>query len=225
MTGPDERERIYRRWLRWYPRWFRVEHEEEILGVLLASTSGAGRPGPMERLDLVRGGLGVRLHPRVPHADRAGYLAIRLMKLGAVVEAAVAATVWGTEGQVKANIVARNPRYTAAQWHAEVGGSLAPLAIAATAFVVIWLWMAWANGRGRRWAKVVFGLLFAETTLSLLHGLSGGSATYAAKDLVAGVVLWLVELAAVIALVCSEVRRLAVARALPAAVAGVEEPC
>lgn len=208
MSGPGEVERAYRRWLRWYPRWFRAEHEEEMLGVLLAdSTPGSRAPGLMDCLDLVRGGLSVRLHPRVPHADRAARLAIQLMVLGAVVEAAVVMTILATEGQVKANIIARNPSYTTSQWHAEVAGRLEPLAIWGTAFVVIWLWLAWANGRGRRWAKAGFALLLVVETVSLLNGLSQGSATKAPQDLIAGLVLWVVALSAMVALVYSEICR------------------
>jgi hypothetical protein len=43
MTDADL-ERAYRRWLRWYPRSFRREHEAEMLGVLLAAGAGQRRP-------------------------------------------------------------------------------------------------------------------------------------------------------------------------------------
>lgn len=47
----------YRRWLALYPRDFRREYEEEILGVLSAD----GRRGPGQVIDLVRAALAVRL--------------------------------------------------------------------------------------------------------------------------------------------------------------------
>lgn len=60
MTGPDgARERRYRRLLAWYPRAYRAEHEDEMLGVLLAGAAGRG-PGLGERADLVLGGLRIR---------------------------------------------------------------------------------------------------------------------------------------------------------------------
>lgn len=42
MTGAADLERGYRRWLRWYPKEFRREHEEEILAVLMARSIGRG---------------------------------------------------------------------------------------------------------------------------------------------------------------------------------------
>jgi hypothetical protein len=124
-------ERRYRRWLRWYPKSFRDEHEEEMLGVLMAGgRADQRRPEPMECLDLVRSALGVRLHPRVPRSDRSAFVAVRLMYLGAVVELAVALTIVATLGEVKARILAKDPGFTQAQWHAEVTGTLEPLVVA-----------------------------------------------------------------------------------------------
>jgi hypothetical protein len=215
MSDVRELERSYRRWLRYYPRSFREEHEEEMLTILVASVApGRRRPEAMECLDLLVSALVVWVRPRIPRSDRSTRLAVRLMLLGAAVELAVSLIVWATLGEVRAAIVARNPGYTSGQWHAEVGGTLEPLAIAAGAFVVVWLWMAWANGRGRRWAKIVFTLLLVETTFSLLHGLYQGSATYAPQDLAAGVLLWIVELSAVIVLCHGELRRRVAAQSL-----------
>lgn len=64
MTGGAGLERGYRRLLACFPRRFRDEHGEELLGVLLASASdGQHRPGLLESADLVRNGLGMRLRP------------------------------------------------------------------------------------------------------------------------------------------------------------------
>jgi hypothetical protein len=72
--------------------------------------------------------------------------------------------------------------------------------------------MAWANGRRNRWARVLLALFFCGNTYSLLDGLAGGSAAYARADLVAGVVLWLVELAAVAFVFREELRRVSTSR-------------
>lgn len=64
----------YGRWLRWYPRDFRRERAEEILSVLLAETAPDCRgPRPVECLDLVRGGVSMRLRPRVIRAAPVGF--------------------------------------------------------------------------------------------------------------------------------------------------------
>jgi len=197
MTAADL-ERAYRRWLRWYPMSFRREYEAEMLGVLLAGArAGQRQLELLECLDLLRGALWMRLRPRVPRSDRSVVTAVRLMYLGAVVELATAITIVATIGDIRSNVVHRNPGLTAGQWHAVVAGQLEPLAVTAGLAVGFWLWMAWSIGRGRRWARIAFALFFGQTTWSLLNGLAGGSAVYARPDLAVGIVLWLVELAAV----------------------------
>ena len=203
-------EAAYRRWLRWYPRQFRREHADELLGVLLAETGPDGRgPRPVECLDLVRGGLLMRLRPRVPRSDRAGLAVVRLMYLVALVQCAVAVTVAATAGAVRASMLAADPGFTAAQWPAQVADSIDPLVVSTGLGAIVLVWLAWCSGRGRRWARPLFVVNFALTTYSVLHGLAGGSATYAPVDLSVAIVLWVTELATVGVIVVSEARRLA----------------
>lgn len=55
-------ERGYRRFLRFYPPSFRVEHEEEMIAVLIhGADPGQRRPKPGEAANLVRHGLRQRL--------------------------------------------------------------------------------------------------------------------------------------------------------------------
>jgi hypothetical protein len=197
MTDTADLERGYRRWLRWYPKSFRREHEAEILAVLLAGArAGQRQPAPMECLDLLRSALWMRLRPRMPRSNRAAFAAVKLMCVGAVVELAAAITILATIGDVRSNVVKRSPGLTEGEWHAVVVGQLAPVAAAAGIAVGFWLWMAWAVGRGHRWARIAFAGFFALNTVGLLRGLIQGSAVYARPDLAIGSVLWLVELAA-----------------------------
>jgi hypothetical protein len=71
MTTLEDR---YRRWLRWYPAEHRRVHQTEMLGVLLASAEpDRTRPAVRDLLDLVRGGVRVRIR-RAPGAlARAGW--------------------------------------------------------------------------------------------------------------------------------------------------------
>jgi hypothetical protein len=216
MTGTAGLERGYRRWLRWYPRTFRREHEAEVLGVLLAGArDGQRRPDPMECLELLRGALSMRLRARVARPERAAVSAVRLMYLGAAVELAAAVTILATSGNVRSSVVHRNPGYTQAQWHAVVAGKLAPTAVAACIAVAFWLWMAWANGRRRRWARILFALSFGVNAFGLGNGLAGGSAVYARADLAVGTVLCLVQLVAVALLFEQDIRRIAGHRSSP----------
>lgn len=65
MSALEDR---YRRLLRWYPADHRREHEDEMVGVLLAAAEpGQTRPAARDAFDLARGGLGIRLR-RAPQA-------------------------------------------------------------------------------------------------------------------------------------------------------------
>ena len=62
MTGSSGLEQEYRRLLAWYPRAFRRDHADEILGVLMAGAGeGQRRPRLAEAADLLRSGLKMRL--------------------------------------------------------------------------------------------------------------------------------------------------------------------
>lgn len=203
MSERETLERGYRRLLACYPLEFRRENEEEILGVLLA-TAGAGqrRVRLAEAADLIRGALRARLRlpGQCPPTVRA---AVRLMCLGAVLEVAILVTVIVSEDSVRSAILARYPGLTAAQWHAVVLAHLLPEEIFAPVGIGLWLWLAWAHGRGHYWARVVFSVLFGLTTLSLLSALAEGSAIFAPADLVAAATKWIVQ-AAVLLLIFSK---------------------
>jgi hypothetical protein len=213
MTAVEVLERSYRRWLRCYPRAFRREHEDEMVGVLMSSAhDGQRRPDAAECLDLVRGAIAMRLRPRIPHSDRSAFTAIKLMYIGAIVELATAITLVATLGDVKSSVVNSDPGLSAASWHAVVAGQIDPLVMSAGIAVVFWLWMAWSRGQGKRWPGIVFALFFAANTWSLLSGLSRGSAVYAQADLAIASVLWLVELAVLVLVVREAVQTIAFAR-------------
>jgi hypothetical protein len=130
------------------------------------------------------------------------------MYAGAVLELGAAMTVLATLGDVRSSLFARNPGYTEALWRAEAAGQFEPLVVAAGIAAVVGLWMAWANGRGHRWAKIVFAMLFGLNTLCLIDGLGRGSATYARADVAIAITLCLVQFAAVILVFDKELRRI-----------------
>jgi len=198
MNDREGLERGYRRLLACYPREFRRENGEELLGVLLSSAAGGQRRvGLAEAADLIRGALRARLRlPRqCPPTVRA---AVRLMYAGAVLEFGILVTVILTESSVRSAILARYPGLTAAQWHAVVLAHLVPDEIGAPVVAGVWLWMAWANGRGRYWGRVVFAAIFGLSTLSMLSALSEGAVTFAPADLLAGAAIWVVHATAVL---------------------------
>lgn len=192
MTDRERLERRYRRLLACYPRAFRRDHGHELLGVLMTGAeNGRWAAGPAAVADLIAGGLRMRVaSPRLPAP-------VRLMYVGAAVELATLITIVATLGDVHSAIRSRHPGYSAAQWHAELTGHLLPLVFSAGLAVGVWLWLAWANGRGSRWARLAFAAFATLNVCGLLSGLTDGSATYARADLAAGAVLCAVGLAGV----------------------------
>jgi hypothetical protein len=186
-------ERGYRRVLMCYPKKFRQESGQEILGVLLATAEeGQRRIGLAESAALIRGGLRMRLRltARPPRAVRS---AVRLMCLGALAEAAAVVTIMVTAGRVQAAF-AKDPGLTAAQWH-QVAGLLTFKEVSGGVAVAVWLFLAWAIGHRRDVARFSFSAFFALTTLIMLTALAQHAAAYAPADLIAGAAVWIIALA------------------------------
>jgi hypothetical protein len=199
MSDLADLERSYRRWLRCYPRSFRDEHEAEILGVLMDSAQeGQDRPGLGECLDLVFGAAGVRLHPRVARSERSVFAAIRVMWVGAAVELLTVLTLLVTVQDVHANTLGQDAGFTRGQWQAVVADRIDPNVIAGLAGIGLWLLAGWSLGRGQRWPRIALPVYAAFNVLGLVDGLHHGAAATSRPDLVAGVVLCLVELVAVV---------------------------
>lgn len=199
MSESTQLERRYRRLLAWYPQAFREEHEEEMLVVLMAGDRDGRRgPGLADSADLIRTAIRLRLCPAAPQPARTVVWAVRSMILGAVLELITLVTVLGTQGDVKSAVVRQFPHFTAAQWHAVVHAHILPVEVGAPIAAALWLWTAWANGRGWGWARVLTLGLFALTSISLLSAFAQHATTYAAGDLAAGCVLWLIGLVTVL---------------------------
>ena len=121
--------------------------------------------------------------------------AVRLMYAGAAIEVVALIVALVTRGSLKTAILKTHPHYTLAQLHTAENVRAGILVIGALIAVGAWLWMAWANGRGRSWARTVSAVLFGIDTLSLF--VSVGAAR-AAGTLIVGVVIWLVGLAVIV---------------------------
>ncbi len=123
------------------------------------------------------------------------------MCAGAVLTLAVAVTVLLTLGGVRS---AAAGDLAARQWPTvmltQVGFWLASAPIVAG----VWLWLAWANGRGYHWARPAFAAFFGVLTVGLFFGLGEGLGEDAlpstGPDVIAAAVLWLVGLAATLLL-------------------------
>ncbi|MEU8078934.1 hypothetical protein AB0B31_26275 [Catellatospora citrea] len=89
MTDIEELRARYRRLLRAYPGWYRRERGDELLTTLLDDAAeGQRRPGRADALDLLLGGLRVRLRP--PRATTARVLTVVCALYAALAGAALA---------------------------------------------------------------------------------------------------------------------------------------
>ena len=194
MTGSPQLERRYRRVLACYPKAFRRESGDEILAVLLATAAeGQRRAGLAESADLLMGA--VRMHLGLSRSPRPVRNAVRLMCAGAVLTLAALVTVLVTLGGVRS---AAAHDLAAGQWptvmFTQVGFWLASAPIGAG----VWLWLAWANGRGYHWARPAFVAFFCVLTIVPLFGGGEDALPYTWADLIAAAVLWLVGLATMV---------------------------
>jgi hypothetical protein len=121
------------------------------------------------------------------------------MCLGAVLTLADAATVLLTLGGVRSAAV-QDVDFTGGRWHIFMLTVIVP-ALASTPIVAgVWLWLAWANGRGYAWARFAFIAFVGVLTIGWLFVLgvssSEDAAPFASRDLLATTALWLVALVA-----------------------------
>jgi hypothetical protein len=197
MTDRTRLERRYRRLLACYPRTFRAQHEEEMLVVLLAcARDGRRRPGVADAANLLVNALRVRLRSRAPRSIPAAYWGVRLMAFAAALELGAAATVLASRDVLHRAIARHYPQLAPGHVAALVSAHTVPVLIGAPIVAVLWLVLARANDRGRRWARAGAGALLALTSLSLLTAIGDHAAAFAVADLVAGAVLWAVSLIA-----------------------------
>ena len=122
--------------------------------------------------------------------------AVRLMYAGAALEVVNLIIALVTRGRLNSVILTAHPHYTSAQLHTAENFRAGILVTGALIAVGAWLWMAWANGSGRSWARGVSVALFVLGTLGLPI-ISLRTARNAAT-LIIGMLIWLVGLAVIV---------------------------
>jgi Domain of unknown function (DUF1707) len=151
----------------------------------------------------------------VPTAVRG---AVGLMCAGGVLTLADVVTVLTTLGGVR---WAAAHDMGAGQWPIVMLTQVDFWLVSAPVGAGVWLWLAWVNSRGYRWARAAFVAFFVLLTVVLFVGLGGDRLPYTWRDVLATAVLWLVALV-VMALIFSQTasphyQRRAAARAATAA--------
>jgi hypothetical protein len=121
--------------------------------------------------------------------------AVRLMYAGAALSALEIILSLVTIGSLKSAIRANNSTLTTSQLHAAETVAIVSVIIGGLIGIGLWLWMAWANRRGRNWARIVSTVLFAINTLGVFISLARPHASVA---LVFTILVWLVGLGAIV---------------------------
>jgi hypothetical protein len=179
-------ERRYRRLMTLYPSTYRRENQDELIAVLMAATpEGARRPSLATSLNLIKSGLGMRLHPRAPESAPSVRAAVRLMYAGAIFTA------------LSLFLALDSLDYFSGGARLRFLGKEQPLSVAiavgvvfALVLIAFWLVLARGIGQGRNWARIVATALFALATAHLFG-------TKGAASFIFAVVTWLVGLATV----------------------------
>jgi hypothetical protein len=141
------------------------------------------------------------MHFGLSRAPRPVRTAARLMCLGAVLTLADAFSVLVTLGGVRSAAV-QDVDFTGGRWHIFMLTVMLPALASAPIVAGMWLWLAWAIGRGHAWARpafmVFFGLLTTGWLIVLVMGCGRDATAYTWPDLLATTVLWLVGLVAMV---------------------------
>ena len=123
--------------------------------------------------------------------------AVKLMYAGAAVEVIALVVALIARNSMKSALLKLHPNYTAAQLHTAVNTQTVSLVIGAAIATGLWLCMAWANGRGYNWARILSAVFFGISTLDLFVTFA---AVRAPGSLIVGFVIWLIGLATIVLL-------------------------
>jgi hypothetical protein len=133
--------------------------------------------------------------------------AVRLMLAGAALALIGVIVTLAFSGKVKTAVINAalkgnktlasegKAQLTMAQIHSLANGFVGLLVAGGVVGILLWLWMAWANNRGRNWARIVATVLFALDTIAVF--LEAGRASVSLIVIALG---WLIGLGAVILL-------------------------
>jgi len=139
--------------------------------------------------------------PQRPPAPPSVQTAVKFMYAGAALSAIGLIIGLVTIHSLRAAILKRDPNYSTSQVHGAEVALVGGIVLVAIIGVGLWLWMAWANGRGKSWARIVASVLFAINTLDLVLSLSQ---PHAVLSLLFQILIWLAGLGAIVFLWRSE---------------------
>lgn len=108
-------------------------------------------------------------------------LAVTLMRVGAVISLISVvigfATLDTLKDEVRDQLQDSDPTVSQSTIDAAIGVAIGFLVVFGAVGVLLWLWMAWKNGEGRNWARIVATVLGGLNIASALFTVAGGSST------------------------------------------------
>ncbi len=154
-------------------------------------------PPPPDRPDLPTGPGGYPVHPGTPAGQQGGFgpggsavpaaqpssirLAVRLMWAGAALSLlgliVMFATLGSFKSQLRDALEKSDSNYSQSTYDTAYAVGIGSAVLAAVIGVALWLWMAWKNGEGRPWARIVATVFGGLNLVSTLYTVSAGTAT------------------------------------------------
>jgi hypothetical protein len=112
--------------------------------------------------------------PDVPQPPRQIVLAARLMYVGAAITLVSLIFALMSRDVIRDAVIETQPNLSADEIDAAVNFGYGIATVLPTIAIVLWLWMAWANRRGRSWARIVATILGGLNILFALLNLATG---------------------------------------------------
>jgi hypothetical protein len=125
--------------------------EKEHLMYPTYPTDSAPQPGPMR-----------------PSRPQSVSIAVILMYIAAGLTAIGVIIALITVASLKSTIAADNPSLTPTQVNSAEAVGVALVVVIGLIGIGLWVWMAWANGAGKNWARILSTVFFGINTLDLL---------------------------------------------------------
>jgi hypothetical protein len=135
--------------------------------------------------------------PARPEPPESVLTAVKLMYGGAIISALSLIVGVATIGSLRSALQRANPGYTSSQLHTAETVGVVFIVVFGLLGVGLWIWMAMANKRGAKWARITATVFFGLDTLSLLASIARPEALLSR---LVGVVVWLIGLGAIILL-------------------------
>ena len=145
-----------------------------------------------------QGGFNLPPPPQRPGPPPSVRSAVKAMYVGAALSGLSVLLAAAGRSAIRRAVLQRFPNYSDAQLRTAVNVGVSFAVLVGLIGVALWLWMAYANGKGEVWARVLSTVFFGIDTLALLFNFLAASRT--PLRTAGSVVVWAVGLVAIVLL-------------------------